>query len=48
MKSIAWLTLVAMTALVQVAHAQTRQPLPCPEGTYPTSAGHCQPEWDFD
>ncbi|MCG8291764.1 hypothetical protein [Pseudomonas entomophila] len=23
-------------------------PIPCPEGTYPTPEGLCQPEFDFD
>ncbi|MCO7518467.1 MULTISPECIES: hypothetical protein [unclassified Pseudomonas] len=47
MKKIALIALLSTVGLTQVAHAYLYK-APCPEGTYLTSAGHCQPDWDFD
>ncbi|MFJ4255388.1 hypothetical protein ACIP01_00355 [Pseudomonas monteilii] len=60
MKKIAFITLLAAAGLVQVAHANDAvssehginsigvPEIPCPEGTYLTPAGDCQPGFDFD
>ncbi|MFJ2985366.1 MULTISPECIES: hypothetical protein [unclassified Pseudomonas] len=49
MKKIALIALLATAGLVQVAQAQNPPPpVACPEGTYPTPVGVCQPLFDFD
>lgn len=49
MKMITLIALLATAGLAQVAQAQNPPPdTLCPEGTYPTKLGVCQPEFDFD
>ncbi|WP_248919627.1 hypothetical protein [Pseudomonas entomophila] len=52
MKKFALIALIATAGLIPVAHAaggwSPVPAIPCPEGTYLTSAGHCQPPFDFD
>ncbi|MFJ4346262.1 hypothetical protein [Pseudomonas sp. NPDC089401] len=45
MKMIALIALLATAGLAQAAPNDWPN---CPEGTYPTQAGFCQPDWDFD
>ncbi|MDF9619651.1 hypothetical protein P5705_18550 [Pseudomonas entomophila] len=52
MKKFALIALIASAGMIQVAHAaygwSTVLSISCPEGTYLTPVGHCQPEWEFD
>ncbi|MCG8291763.1 hypothetical protein [Pseudomonas entomophila] len=49
MKKFAMIALLATAGLFQVAHASYPEFLEkCPEGTYMTAAGLCQPDFDFD
>ncbi|MFJ4156503.1 hypothetical protein ACIPZF_17100 [Pseudomonas sp. NPDC089752] len=49
MKKIALIALLATAGMAQVAYAQFPPPsIECPAGTYPTPAGHCQPDFEFD
>lgn len=47
MKKLALIALLATAGLTQVAYASVPE-VPCPEGTYPTAVGLCQPAFDFD
>ncbi|WP_283811812.1 hypothetical protein [Pseudomonas entomophila] len=44
MKKFALIALIATAGMIQIAHAADS----CPEGTYLTPVGHCQPDWEFD
>lgn len=47
MKRFALIAFLATAGLTQVALAGD-WPDNCPEGTYPTPVGHCQPAWEFE
>ncbi|MFJ3450313.1 hypothetical protein ACIPM0_19155 [Pseudomonas sichuanensis] len=48
MKKLVLIALLATAGLTQLAHASGGYIPDCPKGTYPTFAGHCQPDFDFD
>ncbi|MEN8642631.1 hypothetical protein [Pseudomonas sichuanensis] len=48
MKKLVLIALFATAGLTQLAHASGGYISYCPEGTYRTPVGHCQPDFDFD
>ncbi|MEN5239718.1 MULTISPECIES: hypothetical protein [Pseudomonas] len=50
MKKLVLIALLTTAGLTQLAHAYVTDMSipPCPEGTYLTPMGQCQPDFDFD